>query len=117
MYSVIGGLEKLQRDKPSTGFFGNGDVMDGMRALSDTFEEQSCRIRPFVGKVKPKSAMVSPRPSLPPGKVGSGEQRHTAIPEHTSSPKRRVSIPFHTVGRKRIQTVHFHTVHTVHTVD
>ena len=79
MYSVIGGLEKLQRDKPSTGFFGNGDVMDGMRALSDTFEEQSCRIRPFVGKVKPKSAMVSPRPSLPPRKVDSGSVQNRRV--------------------------------------
>ena len=81
MYSVIGGLEKLQRDKPSTGFFGNGDVMDGMRALSDTFEEQSCRIRPFVGKVKPKSAMVSPRPSLPSRKVDSGSVQNRWVLE------------------------------------
>ena len=31
--------------------------MDGMRALSDNFEDRSCRIRAFVGKVKPKGAM------------------------------------------------------------
>ena len=31
--------------------------MDGMRALSDDFEDRSCRIRAFVGKVKPKGAM------------------------------------------------------------
>ena len=36
---------------------GNGDVMDGMRALSDGFEDRSCRIRAFVGKIKPKGAM------------------------------------------------------------
>lgn len=33
--------------------------MDGMRALSDGFEDRSCRIRAFVGKIKPKGAMDS----------------------------------------------------------
>jgi hypothetical protein len=32
-------------------------VMDGMRALSDGFEDRGCRIRAFVGKIKPKGAM------------------------------------------------------------
>ena len=52
-YAVVGGLEKLNREKPSTGFFGNADVIDGMRALSEVQEQASCRILPFMGKVRP----------------------------------------------------------------
>lgn len=55
-YAVIGGLEKLNRERPSTGFFGNGDVIEGMRALSATIDAAACRITPFVGKVRPAGA-------------------------------------------------------------
>ena len=55
-YAVVGGLEKLQRERPSTGFFGNGDVIEGMRALSDTIDDATCRLVPFMGKTKPPGA-------------------------------------------------------------
>uniref|UniRef100_A0A7S3FG58 Uncharacterized protein n=1 Tax=Haptolina ericina TaxID=156174 RepID=A0A7S3FG58_9EUKA len=52
-YAVEGGLEKLNREKPSTGFFGNGDVVEGMRMLSDGFDSAACTIAPFMGRLKP----------------------------------------------------------------
>eukprot|EP01052_Picozoa_sp_SAG31_P056608 SAG31_NODE_16299_length_714_cov_1.416260_1_plen_178_part_10 len=78
MYAAVGGLEKLRKERPSTGYFGNGNgpppssvvdsngavhdivpsvtVMEGMRSLSDSREvDGSVRLRPFVGRNKTKN--------------------------------------------------------------
>eukprot|EP01046_Picozoa_sp_COSAG06_P021268 COSAG06_NODE_1591_length_8997_cov_166.390874_6_plen_142_part_00 len=68
------------------GLQGNGDVIEGMRALSDGFEDRSCRIRPFVGKVKPKGAMDG---FLKLSKADSEEK----IAEQWRSLQRRFSLP------------------------
>ena len=57
-----------------------------MRALSDGFEDRSCRIRPFVGKVKPKGAMDG---FLKLSKADSEEK----ISEQWRSLQRQFSLP------------------------
>eukprot|EP01051_Picozoa_sp_SAG22_P023242 SAG22_NODE_5912_length_932_cov_1.188475_2_plen_188_part_01 len=58
MYGAIGGLEKLQKERPSTAYFGNGDVMEGVRSLSDSRADGgSVRLRPLVGKNKTKNSI------------------------------------------------------------
>ena len=55
--STIGGLEKLERERPSTGFFGNADLAEGMRNISDASEAAKCRLRGFVGRNRPVGAI------------------------------------------------------------
>ena len=52
-YAVVGGLEKLNRERPSTGFFGNADVVEGMRCVAESIPYANCRIVSFIGKVRP----------------------------------------------------------------
>lgn len=60
--------------------------MDGVRALSDGFEDRSCRMRAFVGKVKPKGAMDG---FVKVSKADSDEK----IAEQWRSVQRQFSLP------------------------
>jgi hypothetical protein len=49
-YAAVGGMERLQRPRPSTGYFGNGDVAAAMRSLSDSRGGCRCRVLPLAGR-------------------------------------------------------------------
>eukprot|EP00962_Isochrysis_galbana_P001788 scaffold462_cov89-Isochrysis_galbana.AAC.1 len=55
-YAAVGGMERLQRPKPSTGYFGNGDVAAAMVALSESRGAGRCRVLPLAGRALGKGA-------------------------------------------------------------
>lgn len=58
-YNILGGLEKLMRERPSTGFFGNGDVIAGMHSLSASHPEVAANAQPRRNQ---RSASLEPMP-------------------------------------------------------
>ena len=58
-YTAVGGMEKLMRERPSTGYFGNQDVASAMRSLCESHGGVNCRVLPLAGRMPPKGQSVA----------------------------------------------------------